>query len=66
MVESVRVSRIGRIRESTKKPSGRVSENGRICESTETLSRQVPEKVESLSVPENGRIRASAGNRLNP
>ena len=48
MVQSVRVPRIGRICESTKKLSGRVPENGRIRESAEKLSGRVSEKVESL------------------
>ena len=43
--------------------SVRVPGIGRIRESAEKLSGQLPEKVESLGVPKNSRIRASAGNR---
>ena len=43
--------------------SVRIPGIGRIREITKKLSERVPKKVESLSVPENDKIRASAGNR---
>ena len=63
MVESVRVPNncLGEYRKMVE--SMRVPGIGRIGESTEKLSERVLEKVESLLVPENGRIRASSGNR---
>ena len=45
--------------------SRRVLGKGRIGASTEKLSRRVPEKLESVSVPKNGRIRSSTRERWN-